>query len=111
MNSFNTISYTDGVLTINGTQYNIEASGNSVSGNSFSQVKLENNILTIDGIEITLTEYVIITNYLQDANDNYLLDTNDNRLEQGDGIENANLILTSSGQILNDKYGIPLEFV
>lgn len=77
MNSFNTISYTNGVLTINGTQYNIEASGDSVSGNSFSQVKLKDNKLTIDGIEITLTEYTL---YLEDANGDILQDINGNNL-------------------------------
>lgn len=57
MKSFNTISYNNGTLTINGTNYSIQASGNSITGNSFSQIKLEDNKLTIDGTEITLTEY------------------------------------------------------
>lgn len=80
MNSFNIISYTNGVLTINGTQYSIEASGNSVSGNSFSQIKLEDNKLTIDGIEITLTEYIPEISYLLDVNNNELKDVNGNKL-------------------------------
>ena len=58
MNSFNVISYNNGTLTINGTDYSIQASGNNVSGNSFSEIKLGNNKLLIDGTEITLTEYV-----------------------------------------------------
>lgn len=79
MNSFNTISYNNGTLTINGTDYSIQASGNNVIGNSFSQVKLEENKLTIDGIEITLTEYVVIQNIL-DKNGNQLQDKNGNNL-------------------------------
>jgi len=78
MNSFNTISYNNGTLTINGVAYEIEASGNSISGNSFSQIKLEENKLIIDGVEITLTEYNVI--YLLDVNNNELKDVNGNKL-------------------------------
>lgn len=77
MNSFNTISYNNGVLTINGTQYNIEASGNNVSGNSFSQVKLEGNKLTLNGIEITFTEFIM---YVKDLNGDILQDSSGNNL-------------------------------
>lgn len=77
MNSFNQISYNNGVLIINGISYNIQASGNNVSGNSFSEIKLEENRLTIDGIEITLTEY---TTYITDINGNILQDIKGNNL-------------------------------
>ena len=59
MKSFNTISYNNGTLTINGTDYSIQASGDNITGNSFSEIKLENNKLLIDGTEITLTEYIL----------------------------------------------------
>lgn len=108
MNSFNTISYNNGVLTINGIQYDIEAGGNSINGNSFSQIKLEDNKLTINGVEIALTEYQ--TRYLKDVNNKYLRDTNSNNLGYGNGIENQSLLLTDNNEILNDKYGMPLEF-
>lgn len=77
MNSFNTISYNNGTLTINGTDYSIQASGNNASGNSFSEIKLENNKLLIDGTEITLTQYI---EYIQDRNGNQLQDSSGNNL-------------------------------
>lgn len=76
MKSFNAISYNNGTLTINGTDYLIQASGNNVSGNSFSGIKLENNTLTIDSTEITLTEYIP---------ENAILDSGGNILMANDG--------------------------
>ena len=76
MNSFNTISYKNRTLTVNGVAYLIQASGNNISSDSFNQIKLENNILTIDGVDITLTEYTIEIQNILDKNGNQLQDSN-----------------------------------